>query len=175
METVLDDVRKLGRETVAANRELTQTLANERFAKALNTLRDLLLDRMSAAQTLFKVTDIAARKFPEEFGLQLWELSQRFLRAMLKQWENLEDLPKLKAELRRLKEPQSEAFLAYYHKVLRDLVAKSDQEYPSYLETTHLLNSPANAKRLKQAAEDTQKGKVKRWPSVAELIKSKRG
>jgi hypothetical protein len=175
MTTVLEEIKELGRETAEANRELAQALANERFAEARNTLCDLLLDRMSTAQTLFKMTDLAARKYPKKFGLQLWELSHQIFQGMLKFWENLEILPKLKVELRRLKEPETEAFLEHYHKVLRDLVAKSDQEYRSYLETAYLLNSPANAKRLEQAVKDTSEGKVTRWNSVADLIKSKRG
>ena len=110
-----------------------------------------------------------------EAGSSSKEKQRRVFVAMLKTWESLAHLPKLKAELRRLKQSETEAFLEYYHKLLRDLVARSDQEYRSYLETGHLLNSPANAKRLEQAAEDTRKGKVARWSSVAELIKSKRG
>lgn len=175
MTTVLDDIKELGRVTAESSRELAQALANERFAEARNTLCDELLDRMSTAQTLFKVTDLAARKYPKEFGSQLWDISRRIFLEMLKFWESLEILPKLKAELRRLKEPETEAFLEHYHKVLRDLVAKSDQEYRSYLETAYLLNSPANAKRLEQAVKDTSEGKVTRWNSVADLIKSKRG
>ena len=174
MESVLGDIKALGRETAASNRELTQVLANEKFAESLGNLRDTLLDRISAALALFKVTDIAARRSSEEFGLDLWKTVHRVLLIMLKQWENLENLPKLKAELRRLKEPETEALLEHYH-VLRDLVVKSDREYRSYLETVHLLKSPRNAKRLKEAMEDTRKGKVTQWDSVEQLMKSKRG
>lgn len=175
MESVLGDIKALGRETAASNRELTQVLANEKSAESLGDLRDTLLDRMSAALALFKVTDIAARRSSEEFGLDLWKTVHRVLLIMVKQWENLENLPKLKAELRKLKEPETEALLEYYHKVLRDLVVKSDREYRSYLETVHLLKSPRNAKRLKEAMEDTRKGKVTQWDSVEQLMKSKRG
>jgi PHD/YefM family antitoxin component YafN of YafNO toxin-antitoxin module len=175
METALDDIKELGRETAEANYELTQALANERFAKSRVELCDLLLDRMGLAQAFFKVSDRAARKHAKTLGLQIWDLSRRVFVEMLKSWENLENLPKLKAELRRLKEPETEAFLNHYHKVLRQLVAKSDQEHQSYLEAAYLLKSPANARRLKEAVRDTSEGKVTRWKSVDELIKSKRG
>lgn len=58
--------------------------------------------------------------------------------------------------------------MRHYCKVLEDLATKAGREYRSYAETAHLLNSPANAKRLADALYQTATGRAEKM-TLAEL------
>lgn len=170
METVLEELKELGRETVASSREFVQRLTDKeldakKINETLSALRQNLITASVDAVSFLKVNQILSRAMSPGDAAESWKET----RALFAEIE--------KHPMTRLKtgQPDLDELLEQYVKLLRKLSAKADAEYRAYAETAHLLRSPANARRLEQAAKDTSEGKVTRWGSVAELIKSKRG
>src|SRR5262249_51723052 len=58
--------------------------------------------------------------------------------------------------------------------VLRDLEAKSDQEYRSYKETAHLLSSSENARELNESIKEAKEGKLETFATVEDFKRSLR-
>jgi hypothetical protein len=81
---------------------------------------------------------------------------------MLKEWV---DVPKFD-------DPTIDGIVEHLCKVYDNLATKADSEYRAYAETAHLLKSPANAKRLKEALEETRRDKSPVFESVEEAKKS---
>jgi hypothetical protein len=153
--TVLDDIKELGRETSASNRKLVRALTKEeladRMAERIRAHRDTLLDASGGAYALYKIADFSARRIPVEMAVELWKETRHQFRAMRKQWESVE----------KFDEPEIDGIIEHLCKVLRDLAEKADQEYRAYTETAHLLDSPANAKRLAEALDEANSGRAK--------------
>jgi hypothetical protein len=116
-------------------------------------------------ELLYKVTEVLTREMPLEDAVNVWQQMCEQFSEMFNSWNTIE----------KMDDPVMDGIVAHYCKVLKRLITKAEREYRSYAETAHLLASPANAKRLKEALEDTRGGRVRRWGSVEELIKSKRG
>jgi hypothetical protein len=71
-------------------------------------------------------------------------------------------------------EPGIDGVIDDLRSVLRDLVAKSDQEYRSYRETAHLLSSPANARELQESIKEARGGRLETFATAEDLKKSLR-
>ena len=84
-------------------------------------------------------------------AVEIWKEIRRLFRAMWREWESVE----------KFGEPEIDGIVEYLCKVLRDLAEKADQEYRAYAETAHLLDSPANAKRLADALHEADSGRAK--------------
>src|SRR6266446_1993996 len=148
--TVVEEIKKLGRETVDSNRELVRTLAREELAGEVNAWRDSLLDAGSNALGLYKIADFSARRIPIELAVEIWDLARRAFKTALEQWSTVE----------KMGESDTDGVVEYFTKVLTDLVAKANQEYRSYAETAYLLESPANEKRLAEAIAAADAGRA---------------
>jgi hypothetical protein len=171
MMTALDEIKDIGRQILAAAQEALNKLKAD-VADSAEDLRNRVLDATAQALTLYKVTDILARRSESaKTAAELWKEARGNFVILLRRVQTRKPLTgselRVIAEINDLEE--------HYIVILRRLAHDADQEYRAYAETAHLLASPANAKRLKEALEETRKGKATRWNSVAELIKSKRG
>ena len=166
METVLEELKELGRQTAASNREFVRKLnLKGQVEEKRSALRQSLLTASSNATALFKLTQIWSRKMTPAEAVATWKKAR----------EQFAEIEKHPMTALKTGQPDLDAMLDLYAELLHELLTLADAEYRAYAETAHLLRSPANAKRLEQAAKDTSEGKVTRWNSVAELIKSKRG
>jgi hypothetical protein len=72
-------------------------------------------------------------------------------------------------------EPGIDEVIEDLRKVLRDLEAKSDQEYRAYRETGHLLSSPANARELQESIKEARGGGLETFATAEDFKKSLRG
>jgi hypothetical protein len=170
--TALDEIKDLGRQILAAANEALNKLKAD-VAESAEDLRNRVLDATAQALTLYKVTDFLARRSESaKTAAELWKETRRDFLVLLRRWQTRKPFtaPEVLPVISEIKDLQE-----HYIVILRRLAHDADQEYRAYAETAHLLASPANAKRLKEAIEDTSKGKVTRWESVEQLIKSKRG
>src|SRR5260221_3268813 len=158
MESVLQGIKEFGRETAASNRELVRAMTLEEFERAKAELRDRLLDAPGPGIALDKVTELMTREIAAETAVAIWEIARQRFHEMLKEWVNV---PKVD-------DPTVDGIVEHLYKVYGDLAAKADSEYRAYAETAHLLKSPANAKRLKKALEETRSGKLPVFASVEE-------
>lgn len=166
METVLEELKALGRETTASNREFVRKLSVKgQLEEKKSALRQSLLTASIDVTAMFKLTQIWSRKTSPVEATAIWKEARQVFAEI-----EAHPVVGLKSG-----EPEVDAMFNLYFELLHELSALADAEYRAYAETAHLLRSPANAKRLEQAVKDTSEGKVTRWNSVAELIKSKRG
>jgi hypothetical protein len=153
--TELEDIKELGQETVAANRELVRALSQEELIHKISVtrgaLRDSLLDAVSSALVFYKVVNFNARRLPIEVSVPMWAEAKRLLTIMVEQWRQIE----------KTNESDIDGIVEHFAKVFVDLVAKADQEYRSHVETAYLLDSPANAQRLAEAIADAEAGRAK--------------
>ena|SRR3981081_3518551 len=144
--TVLEDIKELGRKTAASNRELVRTVTLEKLERAKVQLRDSLLDASGPAIALYKVTELMTREISPESATGMWEMARGRFREMLKEWTNV---PKFD-------DPTIDVIVEHLCKVYDDLAAKADSEYR------------ANAKRLKEALEETRSGERLKLTAVFE-------
>lgn len=152
--TTLDDIKELGRETSAFDRDLIRALTederSDRMAQRTSTLRDRLLDAPGEIIAFYKTTDLLTRRMATPDAVRVWKKTRRILLARKRQWENVEKFGELEVD----------GIVAHYCKVLDDLATKALLEYRSYAETAHLLNSQANANRLADALYETATGRA---------------
>jgi len=166
METGLEDIKQLGRETVELDLAIQRLGKGKREQAAkLRELRDRLLEAPGQVVAYYKVTEVLTREMSLKDAVNVWQQMREQLSEMFNSWSTSE----------RMNDPVIDGILAHYCEVLKGLIMKAEREYRKYAETAHLLGSSANAKRLKEAFADTRKGRTTRWGSVEELIKSKRG
>jgi hypothetical protein len=106
------------------------------------------------------VTDILARRSESaKTAAELWREARRDFLILLRRVQTRKPLTapeglRVISEINDLEE--------HYIVILRRLAHDADQEYRAYAETAYLLASPANAKRLKEALEETRSGKLDR-------------
>jgi hypothetical protein len=72
MESVLDNIKELGRETAASNRALVRAITLEEFERAKAALRDRLLDASGPGIALYKVTELMTREIAAETAVAIW-------------------------------------------------------------------------------------------------------
>ena len=171
MLTALDEIKDLGRQILAATQEALNKLKAEATESA-EDLRNRVLDATAQALTLYKVTDILARRSESaKAAAELWKEARRDFLVLLRRLQNRkplasEGLPPVFSEINDLEE--------HYIVTLRRLAHDADQEYRAYAETAHLLASPANAKRLTEALEEARSGKLPVFDTPAEAKESLR-
>ena len=170
--TALDEIKDLGRQILAAAQEALNKLKAEATESA-EDLRNRVLDATAQALALYKVTDILARRSESaKTAAELWNETRRNFSVSVRRWQIRkpltapEGVPPVFSEINDLEE--------HYIVILRRLAHDADQEYRAYAETAYLLASPANAKRLKEALEETRSGKLPVFESVEEAKKSLR-
>jgi len=166
--TALEEMKELAQ---TANQELLLALAKQLTSK-INTFRDTLLDNINRSVAFYWYALGVTREMKSaEVAAKVWEIARHFFANSLKGWEevNLPDVPEL-PDLHDMI-----GFIDHLRKVLRELGGKAEEEYRSYKETAFLLRSPENARRLNEALEQANKGKVTRYSSVEEFIKTNRG
>lgn len=170
----LEEMKKLAE---TANQELLLSLAKE-LGRKIFAFRDTLLDNINRSEAFYGYAFGATREMKSmKVATEIWEITWHFFANSVKRWEevNFPKVPGL-SEVPELSEVQDIAGIVdHLRNVVRELAAKAEKEYRSYKETAFLLGSPENAKRLKEALDQANKGEVMRYSSVAEFIKSSRG
>jgi hypothetical protein len=163
--TALEEIKKRAQ---TADQDLLFALAQQLTSK-INTFRDTLLDNINRSVAFYWYALGVTRETKSAVvAAEIWEITRDFFATSLKGWEEVKvpDLPDLRDMI---------GVIDHLRKVLREHAAKAEEEYRSYKETAFLLHSPENAERLNEALEQANKGKVTRYPSVAEFIKNNRG
>lgn len=171
LKTFLEENKTPEQTTDVSNQELFLALARELGSK-LGTLRDSLLDTSNKFVAFYWYALGVTREMKSaEKATEVWEIVRHLFATRLKAWEDvaIPEIPEI-PEIHDLA-----GVFDYLRKVLRDLAAKAEQEYRSYKETAFLLRSPENAKWLNESIEQANKGKIARYSSVEEFIKSNRG
>jgi hypothetical protein len=171
MMTALDEIKDLGKQILAAAQEALNKLKAD-VAESAQDLRIRVLDATAQALTLYKLTDILARRSESaKTAAELWKEARGNFVLLLRRVQTRKPLTGSE-ELRVISEIND--LEAHYIVILRRLAHDADQEYRAYAETAHLLASPANAKRLKEALDETRSGKLPVFESVEEAKKSLR-
>jgi hypothetical protein len=168
MMTALDEIKDLGRQILATAQEALHKLKGD-VTETAEDLRNRVLDATAQALTLYKVTNILARRSESaKTAAELWREARRDFLILLRRVQTRKPLTapeglRVISEINDLEE--------HYIVILRRLAHDADQEYRAYAETAYLLASPANAKRLKEALEETRSGKLPVFDSVKEAKK----
>jgi len=114
-------------------------------------LRDTLLDAPGQIIAFYKMTDLLTRRMSTKDAVAVWKKTRRTLLSQKRQWENVE----------KFGEPDIDGIVAHNCEVFGDLAAKALREYRSYAETTYLLDSPANERRLADALYESAKDRAR--------------
>jgi hypothetical protein len=157
MMTALDEIKDLGRQILAAAHDALNKLKAD-VTESPEDLRNRVLDATAQALTLYKVTDILARRSESaKTAAELWKETRRDFLVLLRRWQTRKPFtaPEVLPVISEIKDLEE-----HYIVILRRLAHDADQEYRAHAETAHLLASPANAKRLKEALEEARSGKL---------------
>jgi len=139
----LELIKDFGRDTVLRNRALVG-FSRRAASEGLDFPDAKVLIGPGQATAYYNFTDALARHMPIDIALDAWRDTLERLREMLGDWghdpENVKD------------------FAGYHRRLLAELVAKAEAEARAHEETLHLLDSPANAKRLADAIAEADAG-----------------
>jgi hypothetical protein len=164
LEDPVEDIKKLSRDWANAERSTGRTVSLEEVVRSLNNLRERILKFRQYVLALYDAAELLTSSFKStELAKTAWE-SLRGDYAIVS--TRFEKLPKI--------EPGIDEVIEDLRSVLRDLVAKSDQEYRSYRETAHLLSSPANALELQESIKEARGGRLEKFATAEDLKKSLR-
>jgi hypothetical protein len=156
-ESVFEDIEKLSRDLASAKDgtpsilDLVQALS--KLQESLTTFRQHVLALYDAGELL------TSRYMSTSVAAAAWEGLHNNYSAVLNRFIRL---PKIVPAIDDVCE------------VLRDLEAKSDQEYRSYKETEHLLGSPENAQELNESIKDAKEGKLETFATAEDFKRSLR-
>jgi len=152
--TALDDIKELDRRTVRlteSSSALYSKSTRKRMEEKIAALRDTLLDAPGQIIAFYKMTDLLTRRMSTKDAVAVWKKTRRTLLSQKRQWENVE----------KFGEPDIDGTVAHNCEVFGDLAAKALREYRSYAETTYLLDSPANERRLADALYESAKDRAR--------------
>lgn len=164
-EDTIEDIKKLSRDWANAERGAGRTVSLEDVVRSLNALRERIQSFRQYVISLYAAADLLTANFKSlQLAATAWE-SLRNDYALVS--ARFEKLPKI--------EPGIDEVIDDLRRVLRDLEAKSDQEYRAYRETGHLLSSPANARELQESIKEAREGRLETFATVENFKKSLRG
>jgi hypothetical protein len=156
--TDLELIKDFGRQTVLQSRALahfSRRVVEDIEGSWLSSPDANLLASSSQAVAYYNFTDALARHMPIDLALDAWRDALERLREMLAEWD-----PGF-----REKGSQSIVDADYHRGVLTDLVTRAQLECRIHEETLHLLDSPANAKRLSAAIAEADSGLAREMTS----------
>jgi hypothetical protein len=164
--TELELIKDFGRDTVFLNRALvgiSRRAASDPEGKSWVHFPDAkLLVGPSQAAAYYNFTEALSRHMPIDLALDAWRDTLERLREMLGDWghvaEGVDVVDTIADRHRRL---------------LADLVEKAEAECRAHEETLHLLDSPANAKRLVEAIAEADSGLAREM--TPEQLRAARG
>jgi len=164
-EDTIEDIKQLSRDWANAERGTGRTVSLEDVVRSLNALRERIQTFRQYVVSLYNAADLLTASFKSlQLAATAWE-SLRNDYALVS--ARFEKLPKI--------EPGIDEVIDDLRRVLRDLEAKSDQEYRAYRETGHLLSSPANARELQESIKEAREGRLETFATVEDFKKSLRG
>jgi hypothetical protein len=161
---VIKEFQSLSREVDQLQRGRNRMLAQKKIRQLLDLMRQ---------------RNIAFKKEMEQVHREARLTSQSMttiLAAAL--WKGISDnLSTTLVVLTKMAKPDQEfARLIEEHKaIVRDFIDDAEQEYRSYRETAYLLESPANAVRLREAIAEAQSGTLPVYESTEDLLKTLHG
>jgi len=162
---VARDIEKLSRAWAAVEQDggSNPVQLNE-VVRELNNSREQIIEFRKMVLALYNAAELLTASFKSTaLAVAAWkELHSKYASVL----NRFAKLPKV--------EPGLDEVIDELLKVLRDLEAKSDQEYRAYRETGHLLSSPANARELEESIEEAR-GKLETFATAEDFKKSLRG
>ena len=153
---VAEDVEKLSRDWAAVEQ------GGDDAVRDLNNKREEIIEFRKTVQALYNAAELLTSNFKSTaLAVATWkELHNKYTLVL----NRFAKLPKV--------EPGIDGAIDDLCKVLRELEAKSDQEYRAYRETGHLLSSPANARELLESIKEAREGRLETFATVEDFKKS---
>jgi hypothetical protein len=163
---VVRDIERLSRAWAAAEQGSgSRTVPLDQVVRELNDTRERIRKFRETVLALYNAAELLTSNFKSTaLAVAAWkELHNNYAGVL----SRLEKLPRV--------EPGIDEAIEDLRKVLRDLEAKSEQEYRAYRETGHLLSSPANARELEESIKEAREGGLETFATVEDFKKSLRG
>jgi hypothetical protein len=165
MTALLEEIENFSRKTADSNRERLQILSPKARTGKVEWLRNSFFHAPAQAITLYELARVAAQSAERpNVGVHVWKETRDRFSSLLKDWEDIE----------KLGDPIIDFLVSHYCQILRELVAAAEAEYRAYKETAFLLCSPQNAERLEAALKEARSGKLPKFGSGEEALRSLR-
>ena len=165
MTALLEEIESFSRKTADSNRERLKSLTPKARAEKIGWLRNSFFHAPAQAITLYELARVAAQSAEKpSVGVHVWKKTRDRFSSLLKDWENIQ----------KLGDPIIDFLVDHYCRILRELFAAAEAEHRAYEETAFLLRSPQNAERLETALKEARSGKLPKFGSAEEALKSLR-
>lgn len=145
---VIEEFQTLRQQVDKLQQSENPKVAQEKIRQLLERMRQRTATFKKGMEQLYEAARlVTSQSKTASLGAEVWkEISENLSRALVMLTQISKPYPRF-------------AHLLEEHKALvRELRDTAKREYQSYAETAHLLKSPSNAKRLREALEETKSG-----------------